>query len=220
MPHASKYCYRILCKLRSLPGTFFSPWNVVPQLPKTASWRNTGQSIYWQHPGSTRADQNERLQKGFYKRAQQTELKLKRQLEGHLNEIPSRKTVNNTTNTEASRHSELWRNTHINLVILISMSLHREKQLECSPKKGFSCFKSLKMKLSSLHDAFTPKGRASFLQTPQKATEGTVCVQKKWWTLCVSDICPQNPCWSSVTAHRHIHWRPVLAKTGSDDSAA
>lgn len=54
----------------------------------------------------------------------------------------------------------------------VHVLVQREKEVESggSPsREGTSLFKRFKMKLSSLH-AITPKDRASFLQTLQKAT--------------------------------------------------
>lgn len=59
----------------------------------TTSQRNTGQSIYWQHPERTRTDQNERLQEAF-DGTQGAELKFERELEGHINNTARKKTEN------------------------------------------------------------------------------------------------------------------------------
>ena len=112
----------------------------------TPSWRNTGQSIYWQCPERTRTDQNERLQKVF-DGVQGAELKFERQLEGHINNIARRKTENKIQLTQ--RHAGIV-NSGETFISVLSACAHlhvlvQRKGAGMSSWEGtFSALKGLK----------------------------------------------------------------------------
>lgn len=145
MPHGSKYCYRVLWVKISSWYIFFSPrtWyhSFLKQLPEGIQGIGSTDSIL--------EGQEQIRMEGYRKDCtvlKEQRWNLRENLEGHLNDITRRKTENNTANTEASRHSELWRNTHISLVILCSSPCLCTERRSCNVllRRDFSALKALK----------------------------------------------------------------------------